>query len=219
MELRNGRLELEGPMPDLRELVVPDTTAVVTVEMQRGVIGDRVADNELKRAVNDKGVILAAVRLVTAARAAGVRVVHATVSLRADRAGLTINNRIMAMVVKSHEQVREGSPAAELLPELGPEPMDIVCNRIHGLTPFTGTELDSILRNLGARTIIPVGVSVNEALLGTCLTAADLGYRIALPLDAIAGVPEEYAAAVVQHTLALITNPATVDEVVAAWKS
>jgi nicotinamidase-related amidase len=206
-------------MPDLRELVVPNTTAVVTVEMQRGVIGDRAADNELKRAVNDKGVIPAAVRLVTAARAAGVRVVHATVSLRADRAGLTINNRIMAMVVKSHEQVLEGSPAADLLPELGPEPMDIVCNRIHGLTPFTGTELDSILRNLGARTIIPVGVSVNEALLGTCLTAADLGYRIALPLDAIAGVPEEYAAAVVQHTLALITNPATVDEVVAAWKS
>ncbi|MCW2912111.1 MAG: isochorismatase, partial [Actinomycetia bacterium] len=54
---------------------------------------------------------------------------------------------------------------------------------------------------------------------GTCLSAADLGYRTVLPLDAIAGVPEEYAAAVVQHTLALITNPTTVDEVVAAWKS
>jgi nicotinamidase-related amidase len=56
---------------------------VVTVEMQRGVIGDRVSDNLLKRAVSDKQVIPAAVRLVTAARAAGVRVVHATVALRA----------------------------------------------------------------------------------------------------------------------------------------
>jgi nicotinamidase-related amidase len=206
-------------MPNLKDLVDPGTTAVVTVEMQRGVIGDRVPDNELKRAANDKGVIPAAARLVTAARAAGVRVVHATVSLRADRAGLTINNRVMAMVVKNPEQMLEGSPAAELLTELGPEPDDIVCNRIHGLTPFTGTELDSILRNLGVRTVVPVGVSVNEALLGTCLSAADLGYRIVLPLDAIAGVPEEYAAAVVQHTLALITNPTTVDEVVAVWKS
>jgi nicotinamidase-related amidase len=60
---------------------------------------------------------------------------------------------------------------------------------------------------------------VNEALLGACLTAADLGYRIVLPVDAVAGVPQEYAAAVIQHTLALITNPATVDEVVAAWKA
>jgi biuret amidohydrolase len=206
-------------MPELSELVAPETTAVVTVEMQRGVIGDLVSDNALRRAVIDKKIIPAAARLVTAARAAGVRVVHATVALRADRAGLTINNRIMAMVVKGPDQVLQGSPEAELIPELGPEPADIVCGRIHGLTPFTGTELDSILRNLGVRTIVPAGVSVNEALLGACLTAADLGYRIALPVDAVAGVPEEYAAAVIEHTLALITNPTTVDEVVAAWKS
>jgi nicotinamidase-related amidase len=204
-------------MPGIAELVTPQTTAVVTVEMQRGVIGDLVSDNVLRRAVRDKQIIPAAVRLVTAARAAGVRVVHATVGLRADRAGLTVNNRIMAMVLKGPDQVLEGSPEAELIQELGPEKTDVVCNRIHGLTPFTGTELDSILRNLGVRTIVPAGVSVNEALLGACLTAADLGYRIALPVDAVAGVPEEYAAAVIRHTLALITNPTTVDEVVAAW--
>jgi nicotinamidase-related amidase len=206
-------------MPGLAELVAPETTAVVTVEMQRGVIGDLVSDNPLRRAVSDREIIPAAVRLVTAARAAGVRVVHATVALRADRAGLTINNRIMAIVVKGPDQVLEGSPEAELIPELGPEERDIVCHRIHGLTPFTGTELDSILRNLGVRTIVPAGVSVNEALLGACLTAADLGYRIALPVDAVVGVPEEYAAAVIQHTLALITNPTTVDQVIATWKS
>ena len=206
-------------MPDLTELVAPQTTAVVTVEMQRGVIGDLVSDNALRRAVRDKQIIPAAVRLVTAARGAGVRVVHATVALRADRAGLTINNRIMAFVLKGPDQVLEGSPQAELIPELGPQHTDIVCGRIHGLTPFTGTELDSILRNLGVRTIVPAGVSVNEALLGACLTAADLGYRIALPVDAIAGVPEDYTAAVIEHTLALITNPTTVDQIIAAWKS
>jgi len=205
-------------VPDLTDLLAPETTAVVTVEMQRGVIGDRVSDNALRRAVRDRQVIPAAVRLVTAARAAGVRVVHATVALRADRAGLTVNNRIMAMVLKGPDQVLAGTPEAELIPELGPEAMDIVVGRIHGLTPFTGTELDPVLRNLGVRTIVPAGVSVNEALLGACLTAADLGYRIVLPVDAVAGVPEEYAAAVIKHTLALITNPATVDQIVTAWK-
>ena len=205
-------------MPTLEEMVVPATAAVVTVEMQRGVIGDRVEDNTLKKAVEAKGIIPAAQRLVMAARAAGVRVVHATVSLRADRAALTINNAMMAMSVKNPNQVLEGSEYAELIPELGPEPQDIVCNRIHGLTPFTGTELDPILRNLGTRTIIPVGVSVNEALLGTCLTAADLGYQIALPVDAIAGVPADYADAVVLNTLALIARRTTVDDVIATWK-
>jgi nicotinamidase-related amidase len=204
-------------MPSLEEMVAAATAAVVTVEMQRGVIGDRVEDNTLKAAVSAKGMIPAAQRLVIAARAAGVRVVHATISLRADRAALTINNAMMAMSVKNPNQVLEGSEYAELIPELGPQPQDIVCNRIHGLTPFTGTELDPILRNLGTRTIIPVGVSVNEALLGTCLTAADLGYQIALPVDAIAGVPADYADAVVLNTLALIARRTTVDDVIAAW--
>jgi biuret amidohydrolase len=206
-------------MPELLELVAPETTAVVTVEMQRGVVGDLVSDNPLRRAVIDKKIIPATARLVKAAREAGVRVVHATVGLRADQAGLTVNNRIMALVVKGPDQVLQGSPEAELIPELGPEPADVICGRIHGLTPFTGTELDSILRNLGVRTIVPAGVSVNEAVLGTCLTAADLGYRVVLPVDAVAGVPEEYAAAVIEHTLAFITNPTTVDQIAAAWKS
>jgi nicotinamidase-related amidase len=204
-------------MPSLTDLLDPATTAVVTVEMQRGVIGDRTTLNPLKDVVDRKQIVPATVRLLTAARAAGIRVVHATISLRADRAGLTINNRMMAISVKNPDQVLEGSESAELLPQLGPEPVDIVCNRIHGLTPFTGTELDPILRNLGVRTIVPVGVSVNEALLGTCISAADLGYRIVLPTDAIAGVPEEYADAVVGNTLALLANLATVDQVIEAW--
>ncbi len=146
-------------------------------------------------------------------------IVHATVSLRADRAGLTINNMMMAISVKNPNQVLEGSPYAELIPELGPEPSDIVCGRIHGLTPFTGTELDSILRNLGIRTVVPVGVSVNEALLGLCLSAADLGYQIVLPTDAIAGVPGEYADAVVRNSLAFIARLSSTAEICAAWSS
>lgn len=204
-------------MPSLTDLLDPATTAVVTVEMQRGVIGDRIPDNPLKQVAERKQIVPATVRLLRAARESGIRVLHATISLRADRAGLTVNNRMMAISVKSPDQVLEGSESAQLLPELGPEPVDIVVNRIHGLTPFTGTELDPILRNLGVRTIVPVGVSVNEALLGTCISAADLGYRIVLPTDAIAGVPEEYADAVVGNTLALLANLATVDQVVDAW--
>jgi nicotinamidase-related amidase len=204
-------------MPALRELLRPETTAVLTVEMQRGVIGDRAPDHELKQAAVHGRVVEAATRLVQAARASHVRVLHATVSLRADRAGLTVNNRMMAISVKNPDQVLEGSECAELIPSLGPEPEDIVCNRIHGLTPFTGTELDSILRNLGVRTVVPVGVSVNEALLGTCLSAADLGYRLVLPTDAIAGVPEDYAASVVQHSLALIASLSAVEQVIDTW--
>ena len=58
---------------------------------------------------------------------------------------------------------------------------------------------------------------VMKALLGLCLSAADLGYRIALPTDGIAGLPRSYAQDVVRHSLAFIANLTTVDELRAAW--
>ena len=35
------------------------------------------------------------------------------------------------------------------MPELGPEPDDLVLTRTHGLDPMAGTDLDPVLRNLG----------------------------------------------------------------------
>jgi nicotinamidase-related amidase len=204
---------------DLATIVSPAHTAVITCEMQRGVIGDLSAARELADEVAELGVIDAAALLCADARRAAVRVVHAVVALRADRAGVSMNTPMMRYVVKNPDQVLEGSPSAELCPELGPAPEDIVCGRIHGLSPFTGTELDAILRNLEVRTIVPVGVSVNEALLGLCLSAADLGYQIVLPTDAIAGIPRSYVRDVVQHSLTYLTTVTTTGEIRAAWSS
>ena len=67
------------------------------------------------------------------------------------------------------------------------------------------------------KTIVPIGVSVNEALLGLCLAAADLGYRIVLPVDGVAGVPQAYAAQVLEHTLSWVATLTDVDTVLAAW--
>jgi nicotinamidase-related amidase len=132
---------------------------------------------------------------------------------------VSINNRMMAVLSRDSEQMREGTPAVEIIPELEVAASDIVMNRVHGLTPFGGTELDAVLRNLGVRTIVPIGVSVNVAILGTCLAAADLGYQLVLATDAVVGIPESYAAEVINNTLALLATLATADEVVAAWAS
>jgi nicotinamidase-related amidase len=203
---------------DFKEFVAPAHTAVITCEMEQGIIGDIAPGRELADEVKELGVLEAAVALVRDARAAGVRVIHATVAMRADRAGISVNNPMMAYVVKNPNQILQGTPAAAIVPELGPEPEDIVLERIHGLTPFNGTELDPVMRNLGIRTIVPVGVSLNEALMGLCICAADLGYQIALPTDAVAGVPRSYAQATLANTYAYIANLTTTEKVRAAWK-
>ncbi len=97
------------------------------------------------------------------------------------------------------------------------QPSDLVSARTHGLSPFPGTDLDQLLRNLGVRTVVATGVSVNIGVLGMVLVAVDLGYRVALVTDAVTGVPRDYADAVIANTLSLLATRVTTDDVVATW--
>lgn len=202
---------------DLATLVEPVQTAMLTMELQRGVVGDLATIADLAREVADTGVIVKAAKLAAAARAAGVRVVHCTAAFREDRAGSAVNSPLLAVLARNPAQLTEGSPAAEIVPELGPAPADLTSSRRHGVSPFTGTDLDATLRNLGIRTVVATGVSVNLGVLGLAVEAVNLGYRVVLATDAVAGVPRDYARAVVANTLALLATRATVDELISAW--
>ncbi|MFO7590732.1 MAG: cysteine hydrolase [Acidimicrobiia bacterium] len=202
---------------DLAELLEPSHTALVTMEMQRGVVGDRAVIRALADEVDALGVVGRIAILATAARSAGARVVHCTAEFRGDRADSNDNAPMLRMIAKGHPHLVVGSPEAAVVPELGPDPADVVAARRHGLTPFPGTDLDAILRNLGVRTIVASGVSVNIGITGLVMVAVDLGYRVVLATDAVAGVPRDYARAVVEHTLAPLATRLTTDEIVTVW--
>ncbi|MEZ5182777.1 MAG: cysteine hydrolase [Acidimicrobiales bacterium] len=203
------------PAPTLASLVDPATTAVVTSEVQNGVVGGRSALPELAAAAAPMVERLAV--LCDAARAAGARVVHATASRRADGAGSNANARLFLAVRKSPVALLPGSPESEVVPQLGPHPEDLVLGRLHGLNPMAGTDLDPILRNLGVRTIVVTGVSVNVAVTNLVMDAVNLGYQVVLPRDAVCGIPAAYADALIDHTLSLLATVTTVDDLVAAW--
>jgi nicotinamidase-related amidase len=203
---------------DLRALVDPAHTALVTCEMQRGIIGDHAELRDLADEVEAAAMVPRCVELLDAARAKGMLVVHALIVFRHDLKGTAVNNPLLGRMTKNPTMIREGTPQAELLPELGPLEGDLVSIRHHGMSPFGGTSLDAWLRNSGIRTIVPVGVSVNEAIFGLCLEAANLGYRIALPTDAVAGYPRSYALDVLRHSISLMANLTTTADVLDAWR-
>ena len=202
--------------PVLADLAHPSHTAIVTSEVQNGVVGPRSALPELAAAAAPMIDRLAV--LCGAARSAGVRVIHATASRRADAAGSNENARLFLGVRKSPVQLLPGSPEAEVVAALGPEPADLVLNRLHGLNPMAGTDLDPILRNLGVTTLVVTGVSVNIAVTNLVMDAVNHGYQVVLPRDAVCGIPQAYADAVLDNTLALLATVTTVDELVAAWQ-
>jgi nicotinamidase-related amidase len=112
-----------------------------------------------------------------------------------------------------------GSPGVELVPELGPDPADIVLQRVHGLTPFTSTALDQTLRNLGITTVIATGVSLNVGVLGMVLSAVDLGYQVVVPRDAVAAIPPSYADPLFDNTISMLATVCTTADIEAIWQA
>ncbi len=201
---------------DLASLAAPGHTALVTQEMQRGVIGEGSALAELAEAA--RAIVPNVAELVRAARAAGVPVVHCTALRRPDGQGANRNARIFGYMAKSPRPLHPGSEAAALVPELEVAESDIVISRLHGLSPFHGTELDWVLRNLGVTTIVGVGVSVNVAIQNLCFDAVNSGYQMVVPRDGVAGFPAEYVEMVFANTLGAIATLTDSSDLLGVWK-
>jgi nicotinamidase-related amidase len=205
----------------LRSIVVPSQTAVLTMELQEGVVGEGALLPDLGAEVQRSGTIEHAIRVCTGARAVGARVVHCTAVTRPDGLGAAINCKIFAATERLRVErgvgpTEIGTAGAELIDGLE-DPRDFVLPRLHGMTPFTSTALDQILRNLGVRTVVATGVSVNLGIFGMALSALDLGYQVVIVRDAVTGVPAEYARAVLDNSLSLIATVVTADELLAVW--
>ncbi len=205
--------------PDLATLLDPRHTALVTSECQEGIVGAASRLGPIAEVVREHDVIGRIAQLATLARASRVPVVHCTALTRPDHGGSTANCRLLAFARRGDGgALLPGSLEARLVAGLGPAAEDYVLSRLHGVSPFHGTELDAILRNLGVRTVVATGVSLNVALLGLTIEAVNHGYQVVLPLDATAGTPAEYVALLVEHSLRLLATITTTAAVAAAWR-
>ncbi len=202
---------------DLSELVAPGHTALVLQEVQNGVVGEPSALPALAQAAAAVDLVPHCAALARAARAVGIPVLHCTAETRDDLRGANRNARLVAGVLKSPVRQLPGSVAVQVPAEIGVAPEDIVLARTHGLGPMTGTQLDPTLRHLGVTTVVGVGVSINIGMTNFAFDAVNRGYQFVMPTDAVAGVPEEYARAVVANTLALVATLTTTEALLAVW--
>ncbi len=200
---------------NLADLAAPAHTAIVTQECQGAVMGPNaglaVLATEARREALPN-----IERLLPAARDAGVKIVHCLVQRRSD--GLGANNNAKIFAIGGDVAITPGTEGAELLPELGPAPSDLVLRRSHGIGPMGGTDLDAILRNLGVTTIVAVGVSVNLAITNLVMDAVNKAYRVVVPRDAVAGIPTDYANTIIDNMLSLLATITTTDALLEVWK-
>jgi nicotinamidase-related amidase len=194
------------------------TPAVVTMECQRGVVGDLSAMAELAAAARPAMANIS--RLCAEARARGFPVVHATFAFRPDGEGFADNCPLAHHARRMNlDRLAEGMPGVEVVAELGRADTDLESRRHHGFTPFTGTDLDDLLRDRGVEVVVATGVSLNVGVLGLVLSAVDLGYRVIVPSDAVVALPPDYGGAVLRHTIAGLAEVVDTETLVARWRS
>jgi nicotinamidase-related amidase len=167
--------------------------------------------------------VTAASRLVRLARDTEVQVIHCVMGFRVDLKGSPRNSLLAARArkeVQTHFQTpQEMAAFSEVVPEIGVEPEDLVMARLHGTTPMTDTGLDVVLRNLGVTTLVVGGVSLNVAVTGFVIEAVNRAYDVVIPRDAVAGIPPEYGAMMLDNSLSLIARLTTVDDLASIWGS
>jgi nicotinamidase-related amidase len=173
----------------LAEVCEPARMALLVYDMQVGVLSQIAEAAALTTAV---------VRVLDAARQAGVRVLFSRhLSLPKEIMGVFQLRMAMAWqrvtsVEEVHPWFLRGSPALEIAPAVTPLAREAVFDKIT-MSAFEGTWLDIALRDCGITTVAIVGAAVEVGLEPTVRHAADLGYIPVVVGDACAAGDREAA--------------------------
>jgi nicotinamidase-related amidase len=185
--------------------LTPARTALVVIDLQRGTAAMPAAPHPAS------DVVAHAAAIAHALRAAGGTVVLVRVTPSTDgREALRPRTDMPAQ----HPGPRPPD-WAEIVPELGPEPGDLVITK-RQWGAFYGTELDLQLRRRGIDTILLAGISTNVGVESTARDAFERGYEQVFVEDAMtARSPDDHAHAL-RTVFARIGRVRSTAEVLAA---
>lgn len=179
----------------------PRRTAIITVDCHRGHLDPQAATMPVPAAQATR-VVAAAARLVRAGRAAGIPVIHVILQtrVRADGTAESMSNPFWRAVESARQSLTPdlpstvrghnlaGSRQTELMPELGPEPGDLVIDTKRRLSIFRETDLDLLLSGLGTETVVLCGINTNTCVLCACFEAFNRDLAVVVASDAVASM-------------------------------
>jgi nicotinamidase-related amidase len=192
----------------------PRHTALLFVECQRGVIGDRSVLPGLAEAA--RPALAAMARLAAGARSAGVQMAHLTYQPLAGGRSASQRSPLMQATARTASW-RADDPALEVVPEIGVGDDDLVLPRHQGISPVHRTEVLAILRNMAMAEVVVAGVSTNLAVPLVAVGAADEDFGVTVATDATVGTPATHHASMLRHSLAFVARLATTDELLTDW--
>jgi len=112
-----------------------------------------------------------------------------------------------------------GGPGTEIIPELL-DPRDLVVRSKKRYSVFTPTDLEFVLRRLGADTVILAGINTTTCVLCAAFEATNRDFRVVIAADAVDSMDgEEMHRFALRLMAAAIGWPLTNHEILAALAS
>ncbi len=165
------------------------TTAAVAIDMHRGHLDPSVATLPLPEA-RCGPLIKRAAELFAGLRALGVPVIHVVTEYR-DVAEIAANPFWRAVHDDPSKARRgilrhnlAGGPGVEIIPELY-DPRDLVVRGKKRYNSFHATDLEFVLRRLGATTLILAGINTTTCVLCAGFEATNLDFRVIIAAEAV----------------------------------
>jgi nicotinamidase-related amidase len=188
----------------------PATTAVVLIEYQNDFTSEGGILHSAVEAVMDKTNMLAnTTRVVDAARAAGVTVMHAPITFAKGYGELSAHPYGILKGVVDGQCFVKDSWGAAIVDELSPHEGDIVIEGKRGLDTFASTNLDFILRSKGITTIALGGFLTNCCVESTMRTGYEHGYQVVTLTDCMAATSSEEHDNAITYDFPMFSKPTT----------
>lgn len=160
--------------------------AIVAIDCQRYMVGERgVQDERYPSSCGAVGwaAVDRSAAILDAARAAGVPVFLTRFALEPGGDDIGVYGRKRAFLERP-DWCLEGTPGAELLPEVGPRPGDIVIVKKKP-SAFFGTPLLAYLIDRQVDTVVVLGGATSNCVRATVFDASSYNYRTIVPADAV----------------------------------
>lgn len=217
MEIIAGKVVLTT----LEEIVDPRRAAILVVDVQHNFCSP---GGSWANQGHDLGMMETAVsnisRLLTAARARGVRIIYIQAMTMPGLASISpaqIRFKIQKCKFSPSSIEAESSAwGTEILPEVAPHPEDLVIPKWRS-SAFVGTQLDLVLRSSGIESVIVCGVATNACVESTIRDAFNTDFYVVEVEDAVGAYERRL------HDASLMVMRTRVDvvscaDVIRAWE-
>jgi nicotinamidase-related amidase len=162
------------------DVIDPKKTAMIVIDMQN----DFVALGAAMETPAARAVVPKLAEALKICRDAGIKIVYTAHVHRRDGSDMGLFDD-MHPPIANRAALVDGTPGVDIYPELAPKSGEHVIKK-HRYSGFYGTDLDMILREWGADTVIISGTTTENCCHATARDAMFRNYRVVFLSDATA---------------------------------